>query len=153
MVLFNTYDDLVQSGAQDPLARGRCRRWMRPSLLQIRAQLHQMLSLLLTQGGLSLGLKRCEIIFDLAHGQESVIPSAFQFAGDLAVVRIDRIILPAGVGDLKASLPQRQVELSPRGRLFFRLRFECLAGGFDTERLQNAENFRSHRFIATQASE
>ena len=44
-----------------------------------------------------------------------IAAEAFQFAGDLAIVRVDSVILSASVVDLKACLAQRELELPPRG--------------------------------------
>ncbi len=115
MVLFDAHDDFVQSGTQDPLACCRSGSWMQPSKFQISAKLHQMLPFLLTQRGLSPGLERCEIVFDLVHGKQRFIPAAFQCAGDQAIGRVDGVILPAGVIDPEARLLQRQFDLPPRG--------------------------------------
>src|SRR5438094_7869219 len=79
---FDAYDDLVQCGAQDPLARCCRRSRVRPSELQIGTELHQVPPLLLPQRYRLLRLKLGNL--------------ALESRSDLVRLRIDGDLAMAG---------------------------------------------------------
>ena len=108
---FDAHDDLVQCRAQDPLAC-RCRRSrVRPGQLEIGAELHQVLPLLLAQGRRLPRLERGDLALDPVHDLQRLVPAALQLAGHQAIGGIDSIILPTGMRRREARLLQRQLEL------------------------------------------
>jgi hypothetical protein len=90
-------DNLVQHGADDPLARYRGCGWMRPGYLHIGAKAHEMLAFLLVENWRAALIKFLEFVFEPAHVDELAVPPPFEFARDEAVIWIDGIILPACV--------------------------------------------------------
>src|SRR5262249_26273395 len=77
---FNAHDDLVQCGAQDPFARLCRRSRVRPRKLQIGAEPHQMLPLLLTQGRRLLCLELGNLTLEPMHDLQRLIPATLQLA-------------------------------------------------------------------------
>ena len=111
-VIFDTHDDFMQDGADNPLARRHCRGRMRPGDLQVSAKAHEMFTLLFAENGLALHIEGFQLIFEPARLDELVVPSAFQFTRNETIVRIHGIVLPPCVRRLKALLLQRQFDLS-----------------------------------------
>src|SRR5258708_2974619 len=64
---FDSHDDLVQCRAQDPLACRGCRGGVRPRAIKIRAELHQVLPLLLSQGRRLPRIDCGDLAFDPVH--------------------------------------------------------------------------------------
>src|SRR4029077_10854700 len=73
---FDTYDDLVQCGAQDPLARFCRRSRVRPSELQIGTELHQVSTLFPPQRCRLLRLELGDLALEPMHDLQRLIPAA-----------------------------------------------------------------------------
>jgi len=108
---FDAHHDLVQCGAQDPLACFRRRRWVRPSQLQIGTELHQLPPLFLPQRGRLLRLELGNLALEPMHDLQRLIPAALELASHQTIGGINSIILPPGIGRREVCLLQRQFEL------------------------------------------
>ena len=84
---------------------------MRPGQLEIRAELHQVLPLLLAQRRLLARLEPGDLAFDPLRDLQRLVPAALQLAGHKAIGRIDGIILSTRMGGLETRLLQRQLQL------------------------------------------
>src|SRR5215471_10582399 len=150
---FDTHDNLVQCGAQDPFARFYRRSRMRPGELQIGPEPHQMLPLVLAQGRRLLRLELGNLTLEPMHDLQRLVPATLQLARHQTIGGIDRIILPASMCRREVRLLKRQIELPLCGRDLARLsreRFDC---GIDAERLQHPQHFCADGIIGTQAAE
>ena len=56
---------------------------------------------------------RIPLVLERTHGQQALVPAMLQLAGDQAVVRIDRIVLPPCPTRFVARLLQGQLDLAP----------------------------------------
>ena len=98
-------------------------------------------------------LDRFELIFELTHGDQLLVPSPFEFARDQAIIRIDGVILPAGKRRLVTRLLERKLYLAALLgglRLAGLDRFES---GLNAERLQEPHDLSANRLINAQAAE
>lgn len=59
-----------------------------------RAQLEKPVPFLLAEAKRALLFDRFELIFELTHGDQLLVPTPFEFAGDQAIIRINGVILP-----------------------------------------------------------
>jgi hypothetical protein len=109
---FDTHDNLVQCGAQDPLARFCRRSRVRPSELQIGTELHQLPPLFLSQRGRLLRLDLGNLDLEPTHDLQRVIPAALELASHQTIGGINSIVLPSGIRRREVCLLQRQFELS-----------------------------------------
>ena len=133
------------------VAARRCR--MRPGALEIGAELHQMLSLLLAQWRRLFRVERGDLSLDAVHACERHIPAALQLAGDQAIGGIDGVVLPARMSSLEARVRQRQLQLPPGGGHLARLGLERLDGRIDAERLQDPQHLDADSLIGPEAAE
>src|ERR1700730_15862984 len=108
--ILDAHDDLMQNGADKPLARRRRRGGVRPGHLEIGAKAHETITFLFIENRLAF-VDGFQLIFESAYLDELVVPSAFEFARNETVVRIHGIILPPCARGLKVLLLQRQFDL------------------------------------------
>jgi hypothetical protein len=54
-------------------------------------------------------LDRFELVFELTHGDQLLVPTPFEFARDQAIIRIDSVILPTGERRLVTRLLERKL--------------------------------------------
>src|SRR6202022_2513704 len=104
-------DNLAERRAQDPLARRSCGGRMRPGALEIDAELHQLLPLLLAQRRRPARDDGSGLAFYFAYGLQRLVPAALQLAGHEAIGGIDCVVLPTGMRGLVARLLKGQLEL------------------------------------------
>jgi hypothetical protein len=115
--------------------------------------LQQTLALLGAQGRRPLSKQRLQFLLQRAYGRQRSIPPPLKFAGNKAVVRIDRVILSPRPGRLIPSLLERQLKLTLfLARLLLALR-DRLDRGLNTERLQQPYDLAAHRLVNPQSAE
>ena len=147
---FDAHDDLAQGGTNNPLARCRCRRRMRPGEFQIGAEPHQVLPLFLAQRRWFCCLHRSNFALDLLYGFKRFVPAALQLASHQTVGGIDGVVLPARMGDFITRSLQRELKLLVCGRHLAGLSLERLESGIDAERLQDAKDHGSAQLDCNQ---
>ena len=70
------HDDLRDRGAQNTLARGSCRAWMRPSALDIGAKRHELLPFRLAKRWRTPRDQGRDVPLDLGDRLQGLVPSA-----------------------------------------------------------------------------
>lgn len=78
LLALDTGDDLVEHCPQDAFACCRCRRGMMPRPLQVGTQLHEPVALLCGHRRLSLVRDDLQLILELSHGKESLVPTVLE---------------------------------------------------------------------------
>src|SRR5215471_8469718 len=134
---FDAHDDLMQCGAQDPLAGFRRRGRVRPSELQIGTELHQVPPLFLPERCWPFRLELSNLALEPMHDLQRLIPAALELASHKTIVGINSIILPPGICRREPGLLQRQLELPSCGgylALLSRQRLDrgSMPSGFNT---------------------
>ena len=80
---------------------------MRPGAREICAERDQLLTLHLAEWQRSSRRDDGDLAFDLMRGCQRLVPASLQLAGDETIGGIDSIVLPACMGGLIASIPNR----------------------------------------------
>src|ERR1700686_2392720 len=78
-VIFDTHDDFMQDGADNPPASRHCSTTMRPGVLPFSAKAHGVFTLLSAENGLASPIEGFRSFFEPAGCNELVVPFAFQF--------------------------------------------------------------------------
>ena len=115
--------------------------------------MHEPLSFRVAQVGLLLGLHRLELIFEMAHRHERLVPAPFELAGDQAVVGIHRIVLAPCMTGLVAGLLKRQLHLSAFFRDFGGPGSNGVQRCFHAQGLEQPQDLRADHLIDAQAAE
>lgn len=104
LIALHTCDNLAQHDANNALPCGGIGCRVVAGRVQVRAHLQQPLALLSTQGRRLLPDLFLQLCLQRAHGRKRGFPAPLKFAGDEAVIGIDRIISPPCPGCFKACL-------------------------------------------------
>ena len=147
------YDDLMENRPNNSLARRGRRCRMRPRQFQVGAQLHKAFSFRLAHNSLLLGLDHLQLIFEVAHRHERLVPAVFEFACDQAIVGIHRLVLAPCMTGLVAGLLKRQLHLSAFFCDFGGLGSNDIQRRFHAKRFEQPQDLRAYCLIDAQAAE
>src|SRR4051794_15807025 len=93
------------------------------------------------------------LVFEPAHGQETLVPASLKFRRDEAVVRVDGIVLPPRTGGFVARLLEGEFDLAPLFRPRDAARLEGADRGLYAERLKALDHLGADRTINPHAAE
>ena len=110
-VVLNAHDDLVYQRANDLLAGDRRRPRAIPGAFDVRPKGQQAIPLGSIQRDGRASGERIPLGFNCASYLQVLIPAPFEFTGDQAVVRIDRVVLSLRAGHFVARLLECEFDL------------------------------------------